>query len=173
VICYLDFDDAWKGNMTFQVNNALNKLYKHFPKFRVNLFVPGGLEMPEYITDREIFSYCLHGWAHKHDEILTDYKLKIWKGAKVYRAPFWQLPDEMYRRLHRHGYKIMLNPEVKDTRIGIRFNWNLKDNPPLDEEVIIGHGHIKNVCGNGILESFERIMMLPQDTEFKFLRDLA
>jgi hypothetical protein len=66
----------------------------------------------------------------------------------------------------------MLNPEVLDDRNGVRFTWNLKDKPNLNNYILIGHGHIPNVCGNGIVESLDRIKMLPKNTRFKFLREL-
>jgi len=72
----------------------------------------------------------------------------------------------MYNKLTKLEYKIMLHPD--DPREGIKFNWNIKDSP-LDLPILYGHGHIQDVCQNGLAESFQNIIKLPKDTEFKFL----
>ena len=169
-ICVLDFDDFGEKNHRL---DWLWQLRKAFPNFKVNLFaIPNenkGKEWMDYISSIDWIQLCVHGFYHKNNEEVSEKKLKELssKGfAKVYRAPFWQLSDTMYERLKKLGYKIMIHPE--DPRIGVKYNWSTKDSPPF-MKTLYGHGHVQNTQGNGIEESFENIMKLPEDTEFKFL----
>jgi hypothetical protein len=170
---YLDFDDFG------ETNNRLDWLWmlkKEFPNFKVNLFtIPSDFQnfhFQNYIRSKRMSAWiqlCVHGMQHINNEeieenILQD--LPLAKFAKIYRAPFWQLSDVMYERLKKLNYKIMLHPN--DSREGIKYNWNIKDSPP-DLPILYGHGHIQDVCDNGLAQSFENIMKLPKDTIFKFL----
>ena len=166
----MDFDDF------SEYNNRLDWLWlleKEFVNFKVNLFtIPekSGSKFLEYIHTLPWIQLCVHGWFHKNNEEVGPKHLEICtKGlgfSKVYRAPFWQLSDTMYKRLTKLGYKIMIHPN--DPREGIKYNWNIKDSPP-NLPFLYAHGHIKNVCSNGIEEAFSNIIKLPKDTEFRFL----
>jgi hypothetical protein len=168
---YLDFDDFG------EFNNRLDWLWmlkKEFPNFKVNLFaIPEQnqhLQWMDYLRSLDWIQLCVHGYWHDNNEEIPEIMLRDdfpMKGfAKVYRAPFWQLSDNMYQILKKLNYKIMIHPD--DLREGIKYNWNIKGSPPpLD--ILYGHGHIQDVCENGLVEAFENIMKLPKDTEFKFL----
>lgn len=162
---YLMLDDYNEGIATCV--DALKELEDYFDNFKVNLFVSGGLKR---IKRKPNQSYCLHGWDHTNWEDVSVANLRRWQYDKIYKAPFWQLSDEMYTRLKDEGWKIMLNPEVEDAREGIRFGWNIKDERP-DGNELIAHGHTHNVCGNGIEESLDRIKKLPVNTTFEFLKN--
>ena len=173
-IVYLDLDDFSESN------NRLDWLWmlrKEFPYFKVNLFASFGLSSNGffyYINNIKWINLCFHGNKHLNNEEVTTEELKTaqldYSFSKIYRAPFWQLSDKMYKRLEKLGYKIMLHPD--DSRDGIKFNWNIKDSPPF-LETLYGHGHIQDYPsgskGNGLIQAFENIMKLPKDTEFKFL----
>lgn len=167
-ICYLDFDDFSESN------NRLDWLWalkEHFPKFKVNVFtIPTKttVQFLEYIETLEWINVCIHGLKHINNEDVPEKTLRdlpIFGYSKIYRAPFWQLSDEMYKKLKSCQYTIMIHPD--DPREGIKYNWNTKDSPP-NLDILYGHGHVQDVCDNGIVESFENIMKLPVDTEFKF-----
>jgi hypothetical protein len=170
-IVFLDLDDFGESN------NRLDWLWmlkKEFPNFKVNLFtIPDQVygNFCAYIRSLNWVQTCIHGFHHEHDEEISE-KILDWRSeelvlfAKVYRAPYWQLSDKMYERLRKLDYKIMLHPD--DPREGIKFNWNIKDSPPpLD--ILYAHGHIQDVCENGLVESFGNLLKLPNDTEFRFL----
>lgn len=168
-ICYLDFDDFG------ETNNRLDWLWvlkKQFPNFKVNLFTiisDYGGEFENYIETLDWIQICHHGINHVNNEEVAELNLDIPKGynpVRIYRAPYWQLSDVMYERLTKLGYKIMLHPD--DIREGIKYNWNIKDSPP-NLPILYGHGHIQDVCSNGLVEAFENILKLPIDTEFRFL----
>lgn len=172
---YLDFDDF------SETNNRLDWLWmlkKEFPNFKVNLFtIPNDTsdKFRKYIQKLDWIQLCIHGYYHKNNEEVDENELStflpiICNYAKVYRAPFWQLSDNMYQLLKKLNYKIMLHPD--DPREGIKYNWNIKDSPPpLD--ILYGHGHIQDYPigsnGNGIAQAFDNILKLPRDINFKFL----
>lgn len=149
-------------------------LKKEFPLFKVNLFaIPWDNQSEkwkQYIKSLNWVQLCIHGFYHQNNEEVSKAILEndlLSRGfVKVYRAPFWQLSDNMYQILTDLKYKIMLHPN--DLREGIKYNWNIKDSPP-DLPILYGHGHIQDVCENGVVEAFENIMKLPKDTEFRFL----
>jgi len=169
---YLDFDDFHEGQ------NRLDWLWmlkEEFPNFLVNLFtVPDkcSTDFLAYADSLKWVQLCIHGYKHDHNEEISKAILKkpgtIF--AKVYRAPFWQLSDEMYKKLKELDYKIMLHPS--DPRKGTKYNWDIKDSPPF-LDTLYGHGHIGDYPpgekGNGIVQAFGNILKLPKDTEFKFL----
>jgi hypothetical protein len=167
-ICFLDFDDFSEDN------NRLDWLWilkQEFPNFKVNLFaIPNNCSdlFLDYIKSLDWIQLCVHGHKHINNEEINSNWLQTFKidYTPVYRAPYWQLSDTMYKRLKNLGYKIMLHPD--DQREGIKFNWNIKNSPP-NLDIIFGHGHIQDVCDNGIVQSFENILKLPKDIEFKFL----
>jgi len=167
---FLDFDD-----FTFSPKQwaLIFKLKQYFEKFKVNLFcIPQASHNP-IGADKNWGSFCLHGYKHEMNENVPLAKLNQWPFEKIYKAPFWQLTDKMYQRLINAGWKVMLNSEnSQENKKGIYFNWNLKNEPDLTKESLIGHGHIQNVCGNGLQESLVRIRLLPKDTEFRFLSEL-
>jgi len=167
--CCLDFDDFEEKNNRL---DWLWQLHDEFPYFKVNLFtIPERCKdsFLEYIRKIDWIQLCVHGWEHKHNEHVPENKLIVCSAtgyAKVYRAPYWQLSDEMYKRLKKMDYKIMLHPD--DSREGIKYNWNIKDSPP-SLDTLLGHGHIQDTQGNGLIEAMENILKLPKDTKFKFL----
>lgn len=171
MIVYLEFDDFTEKN------NRLDWLWvlkREFPKFKVNVFAPFSLSSNGffyYVNSIDWINLCFHGSKHVNNEMVTAEELKTaqldYSFSRVYRAPFWQMSDEMYKRLKKLGYKIMLHPD--DPREGVKYTWNIKDSPPPDREILFGHGHIQDACGNGLVEAFGNIMKLPKDTEFRFL----
>ncbi len=168
-IVYLDFDDFGETNHRL---DWLWQLHKTFPHFKVNLFtIPEdcSVQFLDYVRALDWIQLCVHGFTHENNEDVSETALKMLKDfgcSMVYRAPFWQLSDVMYERLTKLEYKIMLHPD--DPRVGTKYNWNTKDSPPF-LKILYGHGHVQNTQGNGIVESFENIMKLPKDTEFRFL----
>lgn len=170
MICYLDFDDFNSENYNADIAKALDELVAYFDDFKCNMFVSAGLGQIENPYPERI-AYCLHGDHHIQGEEMSEEKISAWPHDKVYRAHFWVLSDQMYGRLRKMGFKIMLNYfDVDEQRKGIFFDWNIKDAPDLQKTVLFGHGHVMNGA-NGICEMIENIKKLPKDTQFNFLRN--
>lgn len=172
--CYLDFDDFCEKNNRL---DWLWMLHKEFPHFKVNLFtIPSQSNgfFLGYIKSLDWVQVCVHGFNHENNEDVSKAKLELLVKCrgynKVYRAPYWQLSDKMYDRLKKLKYKIMVHPD--DPRVGVKYNWNIKDSPP-PFKTLYGHGHIQDYPlgpkGNGLIQAFDNILKLPKDTDFRFL----
>lgn len=83
---------------------------------------------------------------------------------KVFRGPHWGINEATYEALIEMGYKSVFThndykhliekyPQIKS----VMYGWNIKDDDCTACDLVIGHGHTHNVCGNGIEESFDRI----------------
>lgn len=185
----LEYDDFSPRNSNLSL---IEEMKEHYPGFKITLFtVPWEIRFgePTPITDAAFVPWvnalkehadwielALHGMTHaprewenvSYDEatkwIIVAEKMFENRGlklAKVFKAPQWLLSEEGERALQDRGYKV-----VKDHY----YNWNLKDEFPQEAadrgDLVIGHGHVQDECGNGMAETFHKIMKLPVTTEF-------
>ena len=51
------------------------------------------------------------------------------------------------------------------------YNWNIKDEFPVELDNVIGHGHVQDVVGNGLNESLIRLVQIPDDYEWQFVSE--
>lgn len=195
-IC-LEFDDFSPRNTSFGV---LEDIKDHYPNFKVTMFtVPWEIRFGQQtpITEEpytpwvnavnkaaDWLEIALHGLSHipmeyaelgleeAHKRTVIGEKLFInrkIKLAKIFKAPHWAISKEAITAVNDLGYDV-----VHDHY----YNWNLADECPFTKEqikndpgIIIAHGHVQNVCGNGLEEVAHRIMQLPPETEFIFLSE--
>lgn len=99
---------------------------------------------------------------------------------KIFRGPHWgigpasigALLAKRYTHLYSHKSYQKFNDSYSSEIETVYYNWNLKDefgvfeNQPND--FIVAHGHTSNVCGNGIEESFNRIVSAIENNDFDF-----
>lgn len=94
--------------------------------------------------------------------------------TRVFRAPNWHinenthnaLVNKNYTHIYSHtDFKHLTHPRIKT----IFYNWNLKDDFNCNDEVIIAHGHTFNTCGNGIVETFDKVINFIKTFEPEFL----
>ena len=175
-IVYLGLDDFGEANSNLDL---LWRLRNYFDDFKVNLFaIPDNClnnSFVEYIQSLGWIKLLVHGYSHTHYENLDEITLNILSQRldKLYKAPFWELSDEMYQRLQKLEFKIFLQPD--DPREGIKYNWDIAK-PIPDIKEIHGYGHIyqhdyksKNGnMGNSLFHYWENIQKLPKNTEFRF-----
>lgn len=107
--------------------------------------------------------------------------------TKVFRGPHWgicqstiaALIDHEYRYIYSHKKHSNLTNIYSDKINFVYYNWNLKDNfgtfeNSLSNNICVAHGHTRDVCGNGIRESMDRIIYgldkLMESDDFEFLR---
>jgi hypothetical protein len=96
---------------------------------------------------------------------------------KVFRGPHWGINDNTYESLIHLGYTHVYTHddyiELSKRFSGMKnviYNWNLKDKfEDIRSDFIIGHGHTHNVCGNGINESYQRIVDFIEEYSPQFL----
>jgi len=179
--------------------DLLEQIHEHFPNFKCTLFtVPweirfgagiknsAPITLPKFKPFVDAINKCdwieiaLHGLTHAPMEfaelsydaavkrIVIGMKMfenvKIKNFTKIFKAPQWEISREAKSATEAMGFKV-----VEDRY----YNWNLaNDKPNADAtEPYILHGHIQDVCENGLEESMHRIMKLPPDTEFMFLSE--
>lgn len=192
----LEFDDFGPVNHHLDL---LEKIKEHYPEFKVTLFtVPwdirfGGnlkssapITLPKFRPFVEAINKCdwmeiaLHGLTHapsEFAELSHDAALKrivigmkmfenvgIKQFVKIFKAPQWELSEEGKKAALSMGFKV-----VEDGY----YNWNLANDAPNSDakEPYIMHGHIQDVCENGLAETMHRILKLPTDTSFEFLSE--
>lgn len=191
----VEMDDFSPRNSSL---NLLEEIKEHYPSFQATLFlVPWEIRFgePTPITQEEFLPWVnavkknqdwlqigLHGLTHLPEEfgslgylaskqrIETAEKMLQNRGIryeKIFKAPCWSISEEAERACADLGFKV-----VKDGY----YNWNLKDEFPKELAEsgvpIIAHGHIQNVCGNGLEESMGRILSLPTEVEFVKLSEI-
>jgi hypothetical protein len=177
-IVYLTLDDFGESNTSFDL---LWRLRNYFDDFRVNLCSPfrwnERKEWLSYLNSLSWIQLCHHGYDHERNEELDNVSLDILSKdpyyAKVYKAPFWELSDDMYTKLQERGFKILLHKD--DPREGIKYNWEIDYEIPR-EEMIHGYGHIyqhdylshNGNKGSSLFHYFKNVMKLPIDTDFRF-----
>lgn len=94
---------------------------------------------------------------------------------KVFRGPNWGLNHSTIEVLKELNFTHIYNhPDRKNLESeGIKYiyyNWNLKDDYSIiDNDIIIAHGHTHNVCGNGIMESYQRLCKFLDTFDVEFL----
>lgn len=124
----------------------------------------------------------VHGYNHNYGEFLNigkwTAKRKILSAEKIFnesglsykkifRAPHWLLGDATYGALSELGYSVADhrdNLTPRELRC-YQYNWSINE-PVPDLNIIRGHGHIQNVCGNGLEEHLDNLLKLPKDAYF-------
>ena len=120
---------------------------------------------------------AVHGLTHVPNEFggisakLADAKVKFAEDffkdvgipyVKIFKAPFWQLSKEGKKAIEKEGFTV-----VEDGY----YNWNIKDEFPVELDNVIGHGHVQDVVGNGLNESLIRLVQIPDDYEWQFVSE--
>lgn len=153
-----DWDDFHEHNNKYELLWQLKELR---PDFRCTMFAVPGLgsddfwgEVPDWIQ------LAVHGWEHP-----DPYECANWSNARMeqlldepvlrhfvrgFKAPGWQISDACYRVLQERGWWVADHPENNARRpAGIKAHvWGGPDH---------WHGHIQDVCGNGLEETFSTV----------------
>ena len=170
----IDLDDFHEHNHRLDL---LHRLKAANPAFKCTLFaVPalGSREFWESIPD-----WCelaVHGWLHpdpyecagwtydRMTELMDEPILDPF--AAGFKAPGWQISDGCYRALRDRGWWVA-DQHLEDHRrpAGLR-TYFYEDSPDR------WHGHIQNVCGNGLEERWEELLDRVRRAEvFEFVGD--
>jgi len=172
-----DFDD-W--SQAHDCRMELEKLKEINPKFKVTLFtIPAKttIEMLEWANWNNYWvELAQHGWKHN-----SNYECKDWDfetamyylsrgvllNPKGFKAPGWQISDDLYHACREFGYYVADQPYNKDRRPeGVRIYEVGKD---------AYHGHTWDCnCGNGIHEDWDNIVKKVKEAkEFKFISEVV
>lgn len=145
--------------------------------FKCTLFAIPGRCTPEMLSDLPGWiELAVHGWTHPdpHEcqdwsrertlevldhEIVQEFFVRGWK------SPGWNVSDGTYQALLERGYWIADHPKNNDRRPD-SLRVHLLGSPGHH------HGHIGNVCGNGIQETWEQVVRLVGGAEgFEFMSE--
>ena len=168
---YVDFDDFNEKNHRLDL---LERLHAILPEFKVTLFTipePNSIGFLLKVANIDWIQMVPHGWKHSYLECRPWTKeralkylnmcddLKVFK--KGFKAPYWETSSGLYDALLEKDYWIADH----DRNDGIR-PFNLRTYKVGTDSV---HGHIQNVCGNGLEETFEKLSKLKGP--FGFIND--
>lgn len=113
-------------------------------------------------------------------EVENEFKRCNLPFKKIFRGPHWgigpasigALIAKRYTHLYSHTSYQQFNDSYSHEIEIVYYNWNLKDRFGVFENswsnFIVAHGHTANVCGNGIEESYNRIVEALDNNEFDF-----
>ena len=154
----VDFDDYHESNAR---DDLLMGLREANPEFRCTLFAVPGLGSEEFWAGvPEWCELAVHGWLHP-----TPFECAEWDAGQMrsliarkpygfvdgFKAPGWQISDGCYEALHEAGWWVAdqtYNDERRPT--GLRVH-RLHDGDHW-------HGHIQDVCGNGLEETYPQLL---------------
>ena len=157
-----DFDDFHEQNHRLDLLHQLKEIN---PAFRVTLFAVPACGTPAFWES--VPDWCElvpHGWLHPdphecqdwtYDEMARyiaaiehDYPWFV----RGFKAPGWQINDDIYRALVDHGWWVA-DQHLEDHR-------RPKELPTYfyEDGDDRHHGHIQNVCGNGLEETWEELV---------------
>jgi hypothetical protein len=133
------------------------------------LFAVPGLGSDEFWES--VPDWCelaVHGWVHpdpyecaewSYDRMMTLLDEPIlWWFTRGFKAPGWQISDGCYEALLERGWWVADQPYNDDRRpSGLRVH-RLGDGDHW-------HGHIQNVCGNGLEETWDELVGRVREAE--------
>jgi peptidoglycan/xylan/chitin deacetylase (PgdA/CDA1 family) len=144
--------------------------------------------------NRDWIEIAVHGFTHVPKEMLT-YDEKTIEGLLTatenlyvmfrrdknininfvngFCAPYWLRNESTDKVLKERGYWIAINDNVNPLGLSFyKYNWSIGDKFPEDMPIVRGHGHVQDVCDNGLIESFDNLLTIPDDAEFKFCSEV-
>jgi len=180
----MDFDDLANGNSRLDI---LKRLKERDPGFKVTLFaIPARCSdslLAEYDAEKSWIQLAIHGFRHSRHEALgwlqdeAEDKLAramaIYPFAPVFKAPNWQMTDEVYAACLVRGLAVadhLSNVAIipKEMPVYI-YNMRLRDDPYLRI-----HGHIQDwthTGTDGLEEAYEKWSSPEVGSEYLFVTD--
>lgn len=160
----LDFDDLMDGNDPL---STLLWLKERDPGFKVTLFaIPSRCSeflLEKYKACSDWICLGIHGWRHSRHECLawtkeeTQQKLELglsvipW-ASKVFKAPQWEICDEVYEGCKEAGFAVadhIKNIEIAPQGVSLYvYNKRLRE-----DKFIRAHGHIQPWQWTGLTEN--------------------
>lgn len=181
----MDFDDLMDGNDPLE---TLLLLKTRDPGFKVTLFaIPtrmSELTYDRYTPHADWIQLGIHGWRHARHECLgwtmEETVEKIVRAGEIYpqfapifKAPNWEICDEVYEGLKRSGVAVadhIRNIEIlPDGMPHYIYNLRLRN-----DKFTRLHGHIQSWAGTGLTEGavngngVNPKYLLPVGTEYAF-----
>ena len=172
----VDFDDFHADNHRLDLLYELKEIN---PKFRCTLFAVPALGTPGFwAAVPEWCELAVHGWKHPdpHEcsewtyermvELLNEQIVEDWFDHG-FKAPGWQISDGCYQALEEYGWWVA-DQHYNDHRRPASIPFHCEGDGDH------WHGHIQNVCGNGLEERWDELVERVRRTEaFEFVGEAA
>lgn len=151
-----DFDDFHEHNHKLE---RLHELKALRPDFKCTAFAVPGLGSPGFWSDvPDWIELAVHGWMHPNPyeclrwnygrmEALLDNPIVQEFFVEGFKAPGWQISDDCYEVLLERGWWVA-DQHLEDGRRPAALRTYLYEDGHW-------HGHIQDVCGNGIEETWD------------------
>jgi len=175
----VDFDDFCETDNRLDLLEALHDANS---AFRCTLFSIPALGNDGFWDS--IPDWCelaMHGWAHPHpreaenwtyEEAIDTLLARPDRFVDGFKAPGWQISDGTYLAIMELGWWVA-DHWSNDLRRppGIRAHVIA---PDYRESATHWHGHIPNVCGNGLEETFDTVLAKVRNaTEFQVMSEVV
>jgi hypothetical protein len=170
-----DWDDAYPDHDALP---RLRQLNAARPDFRCTLFAIPGRCTEDWCRSLPAWvELAVHGWAHS-----SNYECADWTRADIewcldsdivhryfvegFKAPGWQISDACYDVLLERDWWVA-DQHLEDHRRPVDLRTYFYEDGGW-------HGHIDNVCGNGIEETWNEVVARVQAaTEFRWASEAA
>ena len=182
----VDFDDFHEHNHHLELLFALKETN---PAFKATLFAVPALGSSKFWSlIPDWLELAVHGWEHPDpyecSEWMTDRMFDLFCDMKSlqppfvkgFKAPGWQISDGCFHALWDFDWWVA-DQHYNDERRPHGIRVHLLEEP--DADVVARarscghwHGHIQNVCGNGLQETFKDLEALVAETQtFHFVSE--
>lgn len=177
----VDFDDFSETNHRLDLLQELKRIN---PAFKCTLFAVPGQGSPGFWSEVPVWcELAVHGWMHPDPYECADWTYEQMAEAiygrpeffvKGFKAPGWQISDGCYEALLDHGWWVADQPYNDHRRpVGLRVHL-LSDTASSGTDPAHWHGHIQDVCGNGLKETWGRLTeAVANATSFEFVSEAA
>lgn len=167
-----DWDDLWPGQTNLDL---FHRLHENRPDFRCTVFAAPGRGNDRFWDSLpEWMEVAVHGYMHPDpreceawtaDRMRRAIAEKPDRFVEGFKAPGWQISNGCYEALLEADWWVADHPENDGRRPdGLRVH-------------VVGgpdhwHGHIPDVCGNGIQETWDIVEQLVYEAEsFEFMSE--
>ena len=177
----VDFDDLTEADNRFDLLHALKTAN---PLFRVTLFAIPALGSDEFWESvPEWCELAMHGWLHPHpreaehwtyQQAIEVLHKRPERFAKGFKAPGWQVSDATYNALKDSGWWIADHWDNDGRRPKGLLAHVISRAAGAGKDPGHWHGHIGNVCGNGIEETFPELLQRVKDaSSFELISEVV
>jgi hypothetical protein len=155
----VDFDDYCEDQNRLDLLGQLREIN---PAFRCTVFaIPARGSEEFWRSTPDWIELAVHGWEHPHPREAEAWTYEQASFVMAYcnelfahgfKAPGWQISDDTYSALQARGWWVADHWENNQRRpIGQLSHVIAPDYATVGDH---WHGHIQNVCGNGLEETF-------------------
>jgi hypothetical protein len=175
----VDFDDYCESEHRLDLLRELRSIN---PDFRCTVFaIPRKGSRRFWSKTPDWIELAAHGWKHPHPREAQHWTYEQASLVFAYcedlfvhgfKAPGWQISDETYRLASEKGWWIADHWENDERRPVGLLSHVVTPAACVGQDPEHWHGHIPDVCGNGISETFNALRAVVESaTSFEFVSE--